>query len=125
MPSISPAKPKMKPDWIAARVERPIAASGSSRSIRVIRGRAFDQGAERDLEPGADRAAEVLAVGGDGVEVDRRCRSRPTTQALAEALVGGDRVDQAVGADLERVVDPDRHPGLDPGPDRQAARRSR
>ena len=43
-----------------------------------------------------------------------------TTQALAEALVGGDRVDEAVGADLERVVDPDRHPGLHPGADRQA-----
>ena len=39
---------------------------------------------------------------------------------LAEALVGGDRVDEAVGADLERVVDPDRHPGLHPGADRQA-----
>ncbi len=26
MPSINPAKPKMKPDWIAARVERPIAS---------------------------------------------------------------------------------------------------
>ena len=43
-----------------------------------------------------------------------------TTQALAEALVGGDRVDEAVGPDLQRVLDPDRHPGLDPGPDRQA-----
>ena len=43
-----------------------------------------------------------------------------TTQASLESLVGGDRVDQAVGADLERVVDADRHPGLQPGTDGQA-----
>ena len=43
-----------------------------------------------------------------------------TTQALATALVSGDRVDEPVGADLERVVDPDRHSRLHPGADRQA-----
>ena len=42
-----------------------------------------------------------------------------TTQRVAEALVGGDRVDEPVGADLVGVVDPDRHPGLDPGPDQR------
>ena len=66
MPSISPAKPKTKPDWIAARrraADRVLAAR--PRSIRGMRGRPFDQGLERDLEARADRAAEVLAVGGD------------------------------------------------------------
>ena len=42
-----------------------------------------------------------------------------TTQAPAEPLVGSDGVDEAVGADLVRVVDADRHPGLQPGPDRE------
>jgi hypothetical protein len=36
-----------------------------------------------------------------------------------EAVVGGDRVDEPVGADLIRVVDPNRHPGLDPRTDRE------
>jgi len=36
-PSIRPAKPKTTPDWIAARLERPIAVSGSSSSIRPMR----------------------------------------------------------------------------------------
>ena len=121
MPSIRPAKPKTKPEWIAARVERPIA---SSRLFQVDPGDprgAVDQGGERDLEAGADRAAEVLALGGDGVDVDAGAEVDDDA-GLAEALVGGDRVDEAVGADLERVVDPDRHPGLHPGADRQARR---
>ena len=44
-----------------------------------------------------------------------------TTQAPPKALVSGDRVDQPVGADLVRVVDPDRHPGLHPGADAAAS----
>ena len=36
-----------------------------------------------------------------------------TTQRVADPIVGGDRVDEPVGADLARVVDPDRHPGAD------------
>ena len=43
-----------------------------------------------------------------------------TTQASPKALVGGDRVDKAVGADLQRIVDANRHPSLDARPDRQA-----
>jgi len=82
-------------------------------------GGALDQGAERDLQAGADRAAEILAVGGDGVDVDPGAEVDHHA-GLAEALVGGDRVDQAVGADLERVVDPDRHPALHAGADGQA-----
>ena len=123
MPSISPAKPKTTPDWIAARLERPIAVSRLGEFDPGDSGRAFDQRGERDLQPGGDRAAEVLALGGDRVEVDPGAEVDDDAGA-AEALVGGDRVDEAVGADLERVVDPDRHPGLDPGADdRQAASR--
>ena len=121
MPSISPAKPKMKPEWIAARVERPIASRGSSRSILVIRAARSIRALSEGREAGADRAAQVLAVGGDRVDVDAGAEVDEDT-GLAEALVGGDRVDEAVGADLERVLDPDRHSGLDAGPDRQALR---
>ena len=49
-------------------------------------------------------------VGDRGAEVDDDAgRRRP--------VVGGDGVDEPVGADLARVVDPDRHPGPDRGPD--------
>ena len=110
-----------------ARLDRG-AAGAADRRLRLGQfdagdaGRAFDQGGQRDLEPGRDRAAEVLALGGDGVEVDPGAEVDDDAGA-ADPVVGGDRVDEPVGADFERVVDPDRHPGLDPGPDRQAARR--
>ena len=112
----------MKPDWIAARVERPIAVPGSARSIRVIRAARSIRALSEICEPRTDRAAEVLALGGDASMLIPVPKST-TTQASAEALVGGDRVDQAIGADLERVVDADRHPGLHPRPDRQAGER--
>ena len=48
------------------------------------------------------------------------CRSRRRCSA-ADARVGRDRVDEAVGADLARVVGADRHAELDPGPDEQQA----
>ena len=118
-PSISPAKPKTTPDWIAARLERPIAASGSPNSIRGIRAARSTSAVSEISRPGRDRAPEVLARGGDGVEVDPGAEVDDDAGA-ADLLVGGDGVDQAVGADLERVVDPDRHPGLDPGRDQQA-----
>ncbi len=87
------------PDWIAARVDLPIADSGSARSILGIRGAALGERAQRDLDPGRDRAAEVLAVGGDGVEVDRGAEVDDDA-GTAEPVVGGDRVDEPVGADL-------------------------
>ena len=40
-----------------------------------------------------------------------------TMQPLLELLVRGDRVDDAIGADLARVLVEDRHAGLDAGPD--------
>ena len=84
----------------------------AARSIRAV---------SEGREPGADRAAEVLAVGGDRVDVDAGAEIDGDA-SLAESLVGGDRVDEAVGAHLEWVVDPDRHSGLDAGTDvRQSA----
>ena len=105
------------------RVDLPIAASGSPRSIRGIRGAALGQRrrarsrrpgpiAPPRYSPSAETASKLIA----GAEVDDHA-------GAAEALVGGDRVDQPVGADLVRVVDPDRHPGLHAGPDGQAVGR--
>ena len=111
----------MKPELIAARVERPIASTRLFEIHPGDPGRPFDQGAERGREAGADRAAEVLALGGDRVDVDAGAEV-DRDAGLAEAVVGGDRVDEAVGADLERIFDPDRHPGLQAGADGQALR---
>ena len=100
------------------------AAGAADRRLRLGQvdardaGGPLDQRGQRDLEAGRDRAAEVFALGRDGVEVDPGAEVDDDAGA-AEALVGGDRVDEPVGADLERVVDPDRHPGLHPGPDRE------
>src|SRR5262249_55895290 len=67
-------------------------------------------------DAGEDRAAQVLAARrhhverGGGAEVH-------DDAPLAQLLVRGDRVDDAVGADLARVLVKDRHPRLDPRPD--------
>ena len=119
MPSISPAKPKTKPDWIAARLERPIAVSGSARSMRGIRAARSTRALSEISRPGAIAPPRYSPVGGDRVEVDAGAEVDDDA-GTTDPVVGGDRVDEAVGADLERVVDPDRHPGLHPGPDRQA-----
>ena len=109
MPSTRPANPYTNPDWIAAWVCLPIAPCGAERSIR-----------------GSFAAREVRAsneISGPGPITPRysparrprrswwRCRSRPRRRLL-RMRVGGDRVDQPVGAELMRVVDQDRHPGL-------------
>ena len=71
---------------------------------------------ERDADARADDAAEVLARRGDDVVGHRRAEV-DRDAGPAELCVGGDRVDDPVGAELVRVVDPDRHPGLAaPGP---------
>ena len=68
--------------------------------------------------PRGDDPAQVLArrrdhvIGDRGTEVDHHA-------GVAHPVVGGHRVDQPVGADLARVVHPDRHPGPDRGPDDQ------
>ena len=87
---------------------------------RELRG-ALGERLHRDRDAGADHAAEVLAVGRDRVEGDRGAEVDDGA-GVAEAVVGGDGVDEAVGAELERVVEPDRHPGLDARADDQAAR---
>jgi hypothetical protein len=52
-PSIRPAKPKTTPDWIAARLERPIAVSGSSRSMRPMRAARSTRAVSYISRPGA------------------------------------------------------------------------
>ena len=84
--------------------------AAATRSIRGSFAAARGQRVDRDLDARGDDAAEVLALGRDdvvvdgGAEVDRDARA-------AEPVVGGDRVDQPVGAELARVVDADRHAG--------------
>ena len=106
--------------WVVLPITPPGSPRGSPSSIGAASPSALGQRLHRDLDPGPDHAAQVLALGGDRVEGDRGAevhdRARP-----AEPLVGGDRVDEPVGAELVRVVDPDRHPGLDARADDQAA----
>ena len=121
IPSISPANPKITPGLDRA------AGRPADRGLGLVEldppdpGAALGQRGQRDLDPGCDRAAQVLAVGGDRVEVDPGAEVDDHA-GVAEAVVGGDGVDEPVGADLVGVVDPDRHPGLHPGADRQAGR---
>ena len=89
----------------------PIAASGSASSILgSFAARAESASIEISTpgaitpprySPSAETASKLIAV------------PKSTDDAgAAEPVVGGDRVDEPVGAELVRVVDPDRHPGL-------------
>ncbi len=75
------------------------------------RGGAAVQRVEADLDAGKDRAAEVLALGRDRFERRRGAEVDDDRRAAVE-VEGGDRVGDAVGADLLRVVVEDRHAGL-------------
>ena len=73
----------------------------------------------RDLDPGPitpPRYSPGAETTSKLVEVPKST----ATQAPPTAVVRGDRVDEPVGAELVRVVDQDRHPGLQLGPDHQA-----
>ena len=123
-PSSSRMRPRMPSTWPGEAVDEPRLERGvggaPDRRLRRLEvdleqpRRALGQGVERDLDARREHAAEVLAVRRDdvvvdrGAEVDRDAR-RP------DPLVGGERVHQPVGADLVRVVHPDRHAGLEPG----------
>ena len=120
-PSIIPAKPKITPDWIAPRVDLPIAASGSSSSIRGIRAPRSVSAVSEISTPGAiapPRYSPSAETASKLIPVPKST----TTQAPPKPVVGGDGVDEPVGADLVGVVDPDRHPGLHARGDRQAGR---
>ena len=73
--------------------------------------------------PGAMMPADVLARRADDVVGDRRAEVDDHARA-AHALVGGDGVDEPVGADLARVVHPDRH-ARSAAPGRRPASRGR
>ena len=108
IPSTCPANPNTIPLRIASTVDLPISARGASQLDLGQLGGPLVQGVDRDLGSRRDDPAQVLARGGDrvvgdrGAEVDHDAR-------VADPLVGGHRVDEPVGADLARVVDPDRH----------------
>ena len=115
IPSTCPANPNTIPERIASTVDLPISARGSASStFGSFAARAYSASIEISA-PGADDPAQVLAgrrddvVGDRGAEVD-------DDAGTADPIVGGDGVDEPVGAHLARVVDPDRHPG----PDRRA-----
>jgi hypothetical protein len=82
------------------------------KSTRKSLGRPREQRVHRDLDPRREHAADVLAIGRDDVEVRRRPevdddRGRPV------ALLHRDRVRDPVGADLSRIVVPQRDAGAD------------
>src|SRR5262249_19191579 len=79
-------------------------------------GGGMEQGIGADADAGGDRPAEVLALGGDDVESRGRAEVHHQT-AAAVALVGSNGVDDAIGADLTRVVVKNRHAGARPWAD--------
>ena len=88
-------------------VSRPIARSGARSSTRGSLAVRAASASSPSSRPGRDRAADVRAVGRDAVERRRGPevdddRRRPVQPG------GGQRVDQPVGPDLARPVDPDR-----------------
>ena len=115
IPSTSPRSRRRSrtgsPPWCACRSRPP----GEERSMRgSLAARAVRASSETST-PGPDHAAEVLAGSGDDVEVGRGAEVDGHAGAL-HLRVGGHRVDEPVGAQLVRVVDQDRHAGLDVGP---------
>src|SRR5207248_7808294 len=75
-------------------------------------GRAGGQRVDGDLDAGGERAAQVLAAGGDHVEVRRGTEVHDDRRAAVQG-VRGERVRDPVGADLLRVVDRELYPGPD------------
>ena len=106
-------------------VVRPITERGRAISTRCSIEARVEERLHRDVDAREDRAAQVLALGGDavegggGAEVDGDHRR-------AHELEGGDRVHDAVGADLARVLVADRAcPVRMPGPDHEGRARRR
>jgi hypothetical protein len=87
-------------------------------------GGAGEEGVGRDGEARGNGSAEELALGGDAIEgsssaeVDDDDR-RVWACNLFEELVGGDAVDDAVGAYLRRIVGEDGQAGADTGFDEE------
>jgi hypothetical protein len=95
-------------------VLRPTTFAGFAISTREL-GRAREEGVGADGEAGGEHPPEVLALGRDDVEVGRGPEVDDDDPALG-LVVARDGVGDAVGADLARVLDEDRHAGPDPGP---------
>src|SRR3954453_10278061 len=105
-------------DAVADRVARALADEGlgrdelDPRQARRPRGERL----ERDLDARGDERAEQRAIARDDVVGDRRAEVDDDAGVL-HPLVGRDRVDEPVGAELARIVDPDRHPRPPPRAD--------
>ena len=84
-------------------------------------GGAGEQRLHRDLDPGREHAAHVIAFGRDDVEVRRRAEVDDDA-GRAVALLRRDSVDDPVRPDLARVVVANRDARLHSGPDRQDRR---
>ena len=109
-----PSPPGGWPGWCgrsrrSARPGRPWAAARRARSAPPSRSATPGPITPPRYSPSSETASKVIA----GAEVDDGA-------GAAEAVVGGDRVDEPVGAELVRVVEADRHPGLHPRADHHA-----
>src|SRR5215212_9333120 len=87
------------PDWTAASVERPISVRGPLMSIRVSRAA---------LEASA---SIEISIPGEMIP--------PRYSPAADLVEAGDRDGEPVGAELVRVLEQDRHPGLRAGSEDQ------
>ena len=113
-PSTIAASPSIRPACTLSRVLVPMTRAGWLEvDLRQPRGLGEQRLGAR-LDPRGDRAAQVRAVGCDDVDRGRGAEVDDDDRA-AERLERRDAVDDAVGADLVRVVVADRHAGLQPG----------
>ena len=110
----------MAPDRIALTVSRPIARSGARSSIRGSLAVRAASASSPSSSPGAIAPPTNAPSARDRVEG----RGRPEVDDHRRRSVqprGGERVDEPVGADLARPVDPDRRSGRCPARPRAAA----
>src|SRR4051812_8644295 len=127
--------PHLGPQAAHDRVDRPRVAVDDAGTDRVDRrladelarrpdvdlgqlGGALGQRVHRDLDARRDDAAQVLALRADRVVGDRGAEVHDHDR-VADLVVGGDRVDEPVRADLAGVVVAQRHPGLHAGADHE------
>ena len=117
-PSTIAASPSISPACTLARVLVPMTRVGASRSTLESRAALREQRLGARLDARRDRAAQIGAVLGDHVDRGRGAEVDDDDRP-AEALERRHAVDDAVGADLVRVVVADRHAGLEPRADDQ------
>ena len=118
MPSTWAANPYTIPDWSAAPVDLPISSLGSAMSTLVRRAAREVRASIEISIPGPMIPPRYSPERRDHVVVDRGPEVHDHAGVAAE-VIAGDRVHQAVGPELVRVLEQDRHPGLGAGADDQ------